>query len=169
MMIFKSFFHSRKQPVPMPLCVEGVKTVMTPVPDEAETAAQALLESLSQNHGGHRDDKPELRQDGDTPENSHVNRDAEYYRHLAAHIRNRHEEDARQTLRYVAYCEQELNNRHLPVDLVFDIGRELALRLDVVEREGGELKRRWQHCLADVTLRQASGQYIIPSSQGNNI
>ena len=35
------------QPVPEPLRIEGVTTKMTPHPDDAEVAAQALLESLS--------------------------------------------------------------------------------------------------------------------------
>ena len=31
---------------------------------------------------------------------------------------------------------------------------ELYKRVDTVEREQGDLKRRWQHCLADIIVRR---------------
>ena len=52
--------------------------------------------------------------------------------------------------------EQELKKPHLPVSGAGSLGlleTELYKRIDVIERVGGELKKRWQHCLADVTVR----------------
>ena len=35
-----------------------------------------------------------------------------------------------------------------------DTERKLYRAMDVAEREGGELHRRWQHCLANVLVRR---------------
>ena len=59
-------------------------------------------------------------------------------------------------VRFLAFCEQELRKPHLPAYGDGSLGlleAELYKRLDIVEHEGGELKRRWQHCLATVTVR----------------
>ena len=58
--------------------------------------------------------------------------------------------------RFLAFVEQELKKPHLPTYGAGSLGlleAELYKRIDIVEREDGELKRRWQHCLALVTVR----------------
>ena len=56
----------------------------------------------------------------------------------------------------MAFCEQELQKPSLPLSGPGSLGlleAELYNRIDVIERRGGELKRRWQHCLATVIVR----------------
>lgn len=58
--------------------------------------------------------------------------------------------------RFLAFVEQELKKPYLPTYGDGSLGlleAELYKRIDIVEREGGELKRRWQRCLALVTVR----------------
>ena len=52
--------------------------------------------------------------------------------------------------------EQELAKKELPLTGPGSLGlleAELMKRLDVIERVGGELKKRWQHCVAQVLVR----------------
>lgn len=59
-------------------------------------------------------------------------------------------------LHFTCYCEQQLADPSLPLygkGSLSLLEAELYKRLDVVEREGGDLKKRWQHCLAEVTIR----------------
>lgn len=153
-MNIRDLFRSKKKQggaKPRPLRIEGVTPApLTAEPDDAELAAQALLESLS--GIAHRKPAPEA-QEGT----------AVYYRQLAGKIRLAHEAATQRTLRFVAFCEQELQKPDLPVSGPGSLGlleAELYKRIDVIERAGGELKRRWQHCLADVTVRlmQAGSQ-----------
>lgn len=140
----KNFFR-QKQPTPQPLRIEGVRIELTPQPDDAEVAAEALLKSLSQK--ADKDHKPQPTQappEQGTPA---------YYRRLSDRIREDRETETRLALRFVAYCEQELHSPLLPTGRIAGLERELYQRIDIVEREGGELKRRWQHCLADITVR----------------
>lgn len=147
-------FRSKKKQVgaePRPLRIEGVTPApLTAEPDDAELAAQALLESLS--GIAHRKPDPEA-QEGT----------AAYYRQLAGKIRLAHEAAVLRAMRFMAFVEQELQKPDLPVSGPGSLGlleAELYKRIDVIERAGGELKRRWQHCLADVTVRlmQAGSQ-----------
>jgi hypothetical protein len=78
-------------------------------------------------------------------------------------------------MRFLAYAEQQLESplftdnsslflrpdgskrpevERTPHSSLNDIERELYKRQDVVEREGGELLKRWRHCLAEVIVRQ---------------
>ncbi|MBP5425111.1 MAG: hypothetical protein J6Y33_03445 [Prevotella sp.] len=131
-----------------PLRIEGVPDApVTPEPDDAELAAQALLESLS----GIMHGKP-------SPEAQEGT--AAYYRQLAGKIRLAHEASRLRAARFLAYCEQELLKDSLPVEGKGSLAlleAELFKRIDTVEREGGELKRRWQRCLAEVTVRMMRG------------
>nr|MCR4958560.1 hypothetical protein [Prevotella sp.] len=55
-----------------------------------------------------------------------------------------------------AFVEQELRKPHLPAygpGSLELLKAELYKRMDVIDREQGELKRRWQHALAEVTIR----------------
>ena len=86
--------------------------------------------------------------------------DADHYHRLAEKIREAHFNARLRTLRFVAFCEQQLLDPHLPLTGKGSLGQleaELLKRIDTIEREGGELKRRWQHCLAEVTMRMMNG------------
>lgn len=64
-------------------------------------------------------------------------------------------------MRFVAFCEQELQKPSLPLSGPGSLGlleAELYKRLDVIERRGGELKKRWQHCLATVIVRRMQAE-----------
>ena len=154
----KNIFHKKQKQEPKPLRVEDVAPApMTAEPDDAEIAAMALLEKMSelQNRKGasRKDDMPESR---DSEKDKNAPHDAKYFKDLAARIRLAHEAARQRTLRFLAFCEQELKKHDLPLSGPGSLGlleTELYKRLDVVERHGGELKRRWQHCLATVTVR----------------
>lgn len=166
-MNIKDFFHSRKRkggaqvekPEPQPLRIEGIAPApLTPEPDDAELAAQALLELMASASGASRNnDIPASRNDdkGDAP------RDANYYKKLAERIRSAHEAARQRTVRFLAFCEQELAKPDLPLTGPGSLGlleAELYKRLDVVDRHGGDLKTRWQHALANVLVRQMQAQ-----------
>ena len=153
----------------MPLAVEGVAPApLTAEPDDAELAAEALLESLSPDpspvgRGGKKQAKPKAAEQGT----------AEYYRQLAERIEKAQTVAAQRTTRFVAFCEQELKKRSLPKNGPGSLAlleAELYKRIDTVDREGGELKRRWQHCLAEVTVRlmeeRESPTLTLPEGEG---
>jgi hypothetical protein len=143
---FSSIFRRRRGKEPGTLSVEGIPAApVTPVPDDAELAAQALLELLSLKG---------RRKEADAAEP--VRGTAEYYHALADRIGQAHEAARRRTKRFLSYCEKELSRDDLPLTgkgSLAQLENELYKRIDTVEREGGELKKRWQHCLADVTVR----------------
>lgn len=160
--IFKrKVFKGNGQREPRPLRIEGVKTAMTPQPDDAELAAQALLESRvygdkEKRKVAHRDNGKAAHRDSgkaDDPKKG----TPEYYKQLSEKIRESHAAEARMTMRYLAYCEEQLA---LPTELykgqTAEMEQELFKRQTIAEREGGELLRRWQHCLANVIVRQMS-------------
>ena len=136
----------------LPLRIEGVKPApLTAEPDDAELAAQALLESLSP------DPSPVERGEAkgaDIPLQGGT-RGASYYHALAERIRTARTAEARLTMRLLATVEEQLSE---PTALYKgqwgDTERKLYRALDIAEREGGELHRRWQHCLANVLVRQ---------------
>ena len=155
----KKLFHCRRkaqrsQPMPQPLRIEGVAPApLTPEPDDAEEAAAALLELMASNSKiqatsdasshKHKDKTPDIR-------------DAAYYRQLAEHFREAHRRAMLRTMRFVSFAEQELLKPNLPAQGPGSLAlleAELYKRIDVIDRYGGELKRRWQHCLAEVTVR----------------
>lgn len=151
------FFHRKKKQQqrqePQPLRIEGIAPApFTAEPDEAELAAQALLEMMSA-----ADDKS---RNNDIPSSCDNGKDAPhdavYYRQLADRIRQAHESARLRTMRFVAFVEHELKSPHLPLTGPGSLGlieAELYKRIDIVERYGGDLKRRWQYCLAQVTVR----------------
>ena len=164
MKFFKNpFLRRTDNPIPpgggregaAPLRIEGIpEAPFTPEPDDAELAAQAVLEMMSlppstSRRGGadHAHISPSPTGEG---------RGEAYYRALADRIREAHTKAARQATRFVYNCELMLQKPHLPLygsGSVQMLETELYKRIDVVEREGGELKRRWQQCLAEVTVR----------------
>lgn len=148
----------------MPKPIDGAENIpMTAEPDEAEIAAQAVLEIIlekkeasskkSRKRGNAEATKDLNKQNNDTEH------DADYYRHLAERIREAYAAARQRALRFTCYCEQQLADPSLPLygkGSLSLLEAELYKRLDVVEREGGDLKKRWQHCLAEVTIRLMS-------------
>lgn len=151
-----------------PLRIEGVKPApLTAEPDDAELAAQALLESMVERPTPN----PSLRGRGrDTSAADHSaaghttplprregqgGGSAAYYRALADRIRTARSAEARLTMRLLASVEEQLAE---PTALYKgqwgDTERKLYRAMDIAEREGGELHRRWQHCLANVLVRR---------------
>ena len=162
----------------VPLRIEGVKPApITPAPDDAELAAAALLESLAEKKVSQKSQKSQkgLKRKKNPSALSHqpsaLNQplalspqtssspqpSKEYYEQLAERVKEGREMEARMTMRFVAYCEEMLwNPRQLSTvnSQLSTLERDLLQRMDIVEREGGELKKRWQRCLAEVTMRQ---------------
>ena len=170
---------------PVPLRIEGVKPApLTPEPDDAELAAQALLESMcdvrskKEDVRGSADDAHQpIPADAPTrslsaishqPSKSHQPsvRDAAYYRRLAERIRLARDQATLRTMRFVTWCEQELEKPDLPIEgkgSLAQMEAELYKRIDTIERVYGELKRRWQHCLANVIVRRMEEERESPA------
>lgn len=162
-MKIKLFHHKHKEAAtPMPLRIEGVGDApMTPEPDDAEIAAQAILEIMLEKKAKekkHRKSAKDHKGDGkDKPGKDKADTNSvAYYQHLSKHIGEAYREGRQRALRFTCYCEQQLADPSLPLygkGSLSLLEAELYKRLDVVEREGGDLKKRWQHCLAEVTIR----------------
>lgn len=152
----------------MPLAVEGVAPApLTAEPDDAELAAEALLVSLAS-------EELRVKSEESAAESQPAEKGtAEYYRQLAERIEKAQAVAVQRTTRFVAFCEQELKKRNLPKNGPGSLAlleAELYKRIDTVDREGGELKRRWQHCLAEVTVRlmaeRESPTLTLPEGEG---
>jgi len=155
---------------PVPLRIEGVKPApLTPESDDAELAAQALLESMCDGRSKMEDVREvaadahqPIPADAPTRSLSAIShqpsvRDAAYYRRLADRIRLARDQATLRTMRFVTWCEQELEKRDLPIEGKGSLAQmevELYKRIDTIERVDGELKHRWQHCLANVIVRR---------------
>lgn len=161
----KKFLHlggaPKEHPVPQPIHIEGVSDTLTPEPDDAELAAQALLELMckqaAQDNGGSHNTPSTAA----TPTDQPPEKDAAYYHALADRIRLARQAADQRLRRFLAFCEQELKKPHLPVTGIGSLAQietELYKRINIVEHEGGELKRRWQHCLATVLVRRMKAQ-----------
>ena len=146
----KIFHRKRRDPKtpPQPLRIEGCTTRLTPEPDDAELAAQALLDSLTSDKARKKVGKPAAAK-REEPKRGSV----EYYQRLSDRIRESHALEARRAKRYLAYCEEQIGGP-LPADGLSEIERGLFRHQDCVEREGGKLLGRWRHVLAVVTVRQ---------------
>lgn len=155
----KSSASQKGERTVFPLRIESVgQAPMTPEPDEAEIAAQAILELMADKKAtasgkSRHHDMPTSQHADKATSTTH---DADYYQSLAERIRKARTEQRQRATRFVAYCEEQLRNPDLPLHgsgSLTLIETELYKRIDVVEREGGTLKSRWQHCLAEVTVR----------------
>ncbi len=162
-------FRRNRQKEPetsQPLKIDGVGDApMTMEPDNAELAAQALLEIMLDKQKRRRkkadaddaDASDKYGKSGKSDKAKDTLKTVTYYHELADRIRQAYTSSRQRTLRFLCYCEQQLRNQDMPL---FGAGSlnlmqaELFKRIDVVDREGGDLKARWQHCLAEVTLRQ---------------
>lgn len=135
---------------------------MTMEADNAELAAQALLEVMLDKQKRRRkksdvSDKSETSEKSGESGKPNTLQTSEYYHQLSDRIRKAYASSRQRTLRFLCYCEQQLRNQDIPLygaDSLNIIQAELYKRIDVVDREGGDIKARWQHCLAEVTLRQ---------------
>ena len=159
--------NKQKEPeIPQPLKIDGVgEAPITMEPDNAELAAQALLEVMIDKQKRRRKKSDIYKasckdgKSGESVESGKPNtlQTVTYYHELADRIRQAYASSRQHTLRFLCYCEQQLRNHDIPlfgVDSLNLMQAELLKRIDVVDREGGEIKARWQHCLAEVTLRQ---------------
>lgn len=138
---------------------------MTMEPDKVELAAQALLEVMIDKQKRRRKKADVYEATGNAGKSGESGESgkpsflqtSEYYYQLSDRIRQAYGSSRQRTLRFLCYCEQQLRNQNIPL---FGAGSlnlmqaELLKRIDVVDRVGGEIKARWQHCLAEVTLRQ---------------
>lgn len=154
---FRKLFSRAEKPQAraeaQPLRIEGVETTFTAEPDDAELAAQALLEMMADYISRHNDTS--IAKDNSSTDSKGFH-DTAYYHALADRIREAREHTRRQAVRFVYSVERELKKTHIPLNgdgSLELLEAELYKRMDIVEREGGELKRRWQHCLAEVTVR----------------
>ena len=150
---------------------------MTMEPDKAELAAQALLEVMLDKQKRRRKkvdayedpDKAGKSVESGEPDKPDTLQTSEYYHQLSDRIRQAYASSRQRTLRFLCYCEQQLRNQDIPL---FGAGSlnllqaELLKRIDVVDRTGGEIKARWQHCLAEVTLRQMEASARSDDEEG---
>ena len=154
---FKNIFRRKEKQAPKPLAVEGAPPApFTYEPDDAELAAQALLELMAATSRGQVRDMDKSNQVTCPPDSPDTPHDAMYYKKLAERIKTAQEAARLRTLRFLAFVEQELAKKELPLTGPGSLGlleAELMKRLDVIERVGGELKTRWQHCVAQVMVR----------------
>ena len=135
---------------------------MTMEADNAELAAQALLEVMLDKQKRRRkkadvSDKSETSEKSGESGKPNTLQTSEYYHQLSDRIRQAYASSRQRTLRFLCYCEQQLRNQNIPLFGACSLNlmqAELYKRIDVVDREGGDIKARWQHCLAEVTLRQ---------------
>lgn len=156
--------NKQKEPeIPQPLKIDGVgEAPMTMEADNAELAAQALLEVMLDKQKRRRkksdvSDKSETSEKSGESGKPNTLQTSEYYHQLSDRIRKAYASSRHRTLRFLCYCEQQLRNQDIPLygaDSLNIMQAELYKRIDVVDREGGDIKARWQHCLAEVTLRQ---------------
>ena len=161
LMRIPELFRRNKKEDPQSLRIEGVADApMTPEPDDTELAAQALLEMMAERDSRHtRFRRPRIigmRARQEQPDSGTV----EYYERVAEKMRQAHDAATLRTIRFVAFCEEQLALPSLPIDGPNSLSlleNELFKRIDTVEREGGELKSRWQHCVAEVTVRLMQG------------
>lgn len=153
---WKRLFCGKKEREERPLCIDGMAPApLTAEPDDAELAAQALLEQMA----GVLDDNAE--KSGRKKQREPAKGSVEYYNQLAEKIRKVQESARIRATRFITFCEHELKKSDLPVTGEGSLSlleTELYKRMDTIEREGGELKRRWQRCLADVTVRLMQAQ-----------
>lgn len=164
MNFLKIFHRKRREPKtpPQPLRIEGCTTRLTPEPDDAELAAQALLDYFGKEAKGGKSAAAKKKE----PEQGSV----EYYRQLSEKIRKAHDDEARRARRYIAYTEEWLRTGGHPAGMDTDgasvenglaeLEHGLYPLQDCVEREGGELLGRWQHVLAEITIRQMNEEGI---------
>jgi hypothetical protein len=126
MNFFKKLLRRRKafKQQPKQLRIDGIRTPLTPRPDEAEIAAQALLETMAAKRAARRNVEKGRPRNNDTgrPRNNEISEsrnvdktaaphDAAYYRELGARVRESRQQEALMLMRYLAYAESQLAAR----------------------------------------------------------
>ena len=153
----------KESETPQPLKIDGINEApITMEPDNAELAAEALLEIMVEKRKFRKKASSDVLDESNIsghPSSSaaDTSQTVTYYHELADRIRQAYASSRQRTLRFLCYCEQQLRNKDIPLygaDSLNLMQAELLKRIDVVDRVGGEIKARWQHCLAEVTLRQ---------------
>lgn len=143
--LIKAIFRRKPKVEAEPLQIDGIKTRLTPRPDEAELAAEALLDTMTGNTA------TDAAADAPLPKDNHT---ITYYEALVKRIQANREREERMSQRVIVYCEEQLakatTDKHLP----FDLERELFTVQATVEKMQGELFSRWQYCLAKITMAQ---------------
>jgi hypothetical protein len=151
------------------LRIDGVKTILTPKPDDAELAATALFETMAKTEV--RSERSEVR------EKKPKQGTPAYYKDLSDKIHAAREQERRAAMRYVAYVEtkiEELKNSKIEELQSFDLSilpsleHGLYQHQDAIEREGGELKKRWQRCLAELTVMEMESLAVSAENQETN-
>ncbi len=147
MRLFNNFFRRKVMKAPVrTMRIDGVSIKMTPKPDDAELAAQALLEHMIEPKAKRRAKSAKEKTVDTTPSPA-------YYKQLGAKMREAHAAEARSCMRYLAYAEEELQQRPSREQMA-EIEHGLYQFQSCVEREGGALKSRWQHCATECILLQ---------------
>jgi hypothetical protein len=126
------------------LRIKGTVPSLTPRPDDAELAAQALLEKLLGN----------AQKAGDVKQADPARGTAEYFRRIAGRMKSAHAYEELQTRRFVAWAEGQLRRPGVAMEEIAAVENDLYQYQASAEREGGGLLRRWQHCLAECIVRQ---------------
>ena len=94
-MRFLNLYHKKRfKPEPKSLRIDGVSTRMTAKADDAELAAQALLEHMSEGRGGKKKEAKAVQPKENTPE---------YYQQMSGKIKEAHAQEARDAMRYLSY------------------------------------------------------------------
>ncbi len=150
------FKHKKPMP-PMPLRIQGVEEApMTPEPDDTEIAVQAILEILLEKNAKKKKTACKGCKESNDKQKHGETKSVAYYQHLSKYMSEAYRAARLRALRFICFCEQQLENPDLPAyghGSVALLEAELYKRLDIVEREGGDMKKRWQNCLAEVTFR----------------
>ncbi len=148
----------------------GASIAMTATPTPAELAAAALLDSMSRPGSKVQGSRFKNAVPSPSPSPSLTGEGlggaspSSYYTAMASRIRDARAMEERACLRWLTYCEQQLTlpaiakspaltGEGLGEGLLAALERGLYDRQDIAYRAGGTLLRRWQHCLAEVTIR----------------
>ena len=137
-----------------------MSTKVTAKPDDAELAAQALLEHMSEPKG--KKPKKAAQPKEGTPE---------HYQQLSGKIKEAHAQEARDAQRFLAYTEQELK-QNPSMEQLIEIESGLYGLEETIKREQGELKKRWDKCLAQcmvLLLKDNTASEIEPKSNPSRI
>ena len=148
MRLLHNFFNRAHRPSDdiHTLSIDGIPAApMTAKADEAEIAAETLLDGMI---------RLGRKKAGGRVKHSHSGdiRDAAYHQQLSERMRAVRAAETIGVLRFLAYAEEKLL-RSREEDALTEIERGLYDRMDIVDRDGGDLKKRWQHALAEVTVR----------------
>lgn len=132
---------------PVRLAIEGIAPApLTPEPDEAELAAEAFLNS-----------KIKIKDSSSAVRKAAPKGSKEYFQQLSVKIREAQAAEARSAMRYISHTEQCLQtaaSSDEPGGSLAELESGLFKHQNAAQRAKGELLRRWQRCMAEVTVRE---------------